>query len=39
MSSWNYVIGAYAVAWIAFIGYATYLYRRGGRAGSRMEER
>lgn len=28
MSEWNYIIAAYALTWIALVGYAVHLARR-----------
>lgn len=32
MSEWNYIVGAYALTWIALVGYALHLARRLRRA-------
>jgi len=36
MSEWNYIVGAYALTWIALLGYAVHLARRVGRAAARL---
>ena len=36
MSEWNFIIGAYALTWVALLGYAVYLARRVGRAAAAL---
>ena len=37
MSEWNYIIAAYALTWIAIVGYAVHLARRLRRAANDLD--
>ena len=36
MSEWNYIVGAYALTWIALLGYAAWLSVRLRRAAAEL---
>ena len=36
VSEWNYIIGAYALTWIAILGYAVHVARRLRRAADNL---
>jgi CcmD family protein len=37
VSEWNFIVGAYALTWVAILGYTAYLARRVSRAAAALK--